>query len=153
MFMRRKMYQESIFILLAIISGAVISIYLPMNSMISKYIASPIAANIIFFLGALVTSVVIFAIFGDINSIRNITNVPAYLLFTGIAGALMVLLATILIPRLGARKMFILLLSGQVIMAIIISHFGLLESPKDPITIRKIMGACVLIIGAIISLV
>jgi len=147
------MFQDLIFILLAIISGAIISIYLPMNSMISRYVASPITANITFFFGALVTSVVIFAIFGDVNSIRNIANVPPYLFITGIAGALMVLLATILIPRLGARKMFILLLSGQVIMAIIISNFGLFESPKDPITIKKIIGASVLIVGAIISLV
>jgi transporter family-2 protein len=147
------MLQDSIFILLAIISGVIISIYLPMNSMISRHIGSPIAATIIFFLGALVTSVVIFAIFGEINTIGNISHVPPYLLITGISGALMVLLATILIPRIGARKMFLLLLTGQVIMAIIISHFGLLESPKDPITIKKIIGASILIIGAIISLI
>ena len=147
------MFKDSIFILLAILSGVIISIYLPMNSVISRYIGSPIAANIAFFLGALITSVTIFVIFGDINSIRNITQVPPYLFITGIAGALMVLLATILIPKLGARKMFVLLLSGQVIMAIIISHFGLLESPKDPITIKKIIGAGILIVGAIISLV
>jgi transporter family-2 protein len=149
--MRRKMLQESIFILFAIISGVIISIYLPMNSMISRYIGSPITANIAFFFGALVTSVVIFMIFGDINTIRNIAKVPPYLFITGVAGALMVLLATILIPKLGARKMFILLLSGQIIMAVIISHFGLLESPKDPITIKKIIGASSLIIGVIIS--
>jgi transporter family-2 protein len=151
--MRRKMVQDSLFILLAILSGAVIAIYLPMNSMIARHVGSPIAANITFFLGALVTSVVIFALFGDFHSLGNISRIPPYLFITGIAGAFMVLLATILIPKLGARRMFLLLLSGQIIMAMIISHFGLLESPKDPITVKKMIGAGVLVIGAIISMI
>jgi transporter family-2 protein len=151
--MRRKMIQDIILLLLAILSGVIIAIYLPMNSMISRYIGSPIAATVTFFFGAFITSVIVFLVFGDISSIRNVTKVPPYLYVTGIAGAFMVLLATILIPRLGARKVFLLLLSGQVIMAIIISHFGLLESPKDPITIKKVLGASLLVIGAIVSFV
>jgi transporter family-2 protein len=146
------MLQESLFIILALLSGVVIAIYLPMNSMISRIIGSPIAATIIFFLGALFSSIIVFIIFGDLKSIRNIIQVPPYLLVTGIAGALMVLLTVVLIPKIGARKMFLLLLSGQVIMAMIVSHFGLFESPRDPISIRKIIGAGAIIIGAVISL-
>lgn len=147
------MVPDSVFIPLAILSGAIIAIYLPMNSMIARHVGSPLAASIIFFLGALVTSIVIFAFFGDIQSLRNISGLPPYLWITGLAGAMMVLLTTLLIPKMGARRMFLLLLSGQVIMAIIVSHFGLFESPKDPVTLRKIVGASVLVIGAIISLV
>jgi uncharacterized membrane protein YdcZ (DUF606 family) len=36
-------------------------------------------------------------------------------------------------------------------MAMIISHFGLFESPKDVITLKKIIGAVLLIAGAAIS--
>ena len=147
------MIQEFSLPLLAILSGVIIAIYLPMNSVIARYTGSPLVATVTFFFGAFITSAVIFIIFGDIGSFRNVAAVPPYLFLTGIAGALMVLLATVLIPTLGARRMFLLLLAGQVIVALIISHFGLLESPKDPLTLKKMAGAGLLVIGAIISFV
>ncbi len=36
-------------------------------------------------------------------------------------------------------------------MAIIVSNYGILASPKDPITIRKILGAILVLGGAILS--
>jgi uncharacterized membrane protein YdcZ (DUF606 family) len=36
-------------------------------------------------------------------------------------------------------------------MAVIVSHFGILESPHDPINMKKLIGASLVIMGAIIS--
>jgi transporter family-2 protein len=58
---------------------------------------------------------------------------------------------TILIPHIGARKFFILLIAGQVLMAIVVSHFGLLESPKDPVNMKKMIGAVLVLSGALFS--
>ena len=63
----------------------------------------------------------------------------------------MVLGTTFLIPKLGARRFFILTITGQILMAIIVSHFGALESPKDPITLKKLFGAALIIVGAAFS--
>jgi transporter family-2 protein len=43
------------------------------------------------------------------------------------------------------------LVSGQILMAIIVSHFGILESPQDPITLRKTLGAILVVAGAVLS--
>jgi bacterial/archaeal transporter family-2 protein len=145
--------QSIIYIFLAIITGAIISIYLPMNSTVAKYFGSPITANVSFFLVSLLTATLIFFLFGDLKTIDNFTKVPPHLFMTGVISALMVLGTTFLIPKLGARKFFVLLLAGQVIMALIISHFGILESPTDPITWKKLAGAAILILGAIVSTV
>jgi transporter family-2 protein len=145
--------QSLLFILLAIVMGAVISVYLPMNSSVSRYFGSAITANISFFLVALLTAILIFALFGDFSSILRLKKVPPYLFLTGVISALMVLGTTFLIPRLGARKLFILLIGGQIVMAMIISHLGILESPKDPITLRKLVGAALLVIGSFVSMV
>ena len=59
---------------------------------------------------------------------------------------------TFLIPHIGARKFFILLIAGQIIMAMAVSHFGLLESPKDPINLTKIIGAIFVFVGVILSI-
>lgn len=127
------------------------SIYLPMNSSVSKYVGSPITANVTFFLTALLTSILIFFLNSQFDTLNKIKEVPAYLYLTGFISAFMILGTTFLIPHLGARKFFILLISGQILMAVIVSHFGILESPKDPISMKKLIGAFVVIIGAFIS--
>ena len=100
---------------------------------------------------ALLTSVFIFFANGQLDTLNKIKEVPVHLYLTGVISALMILGTTFLIPQLGARKFFILLISGQIIMAIVVSHFGILETPKDPISMKKIIGASVVIVGAFIS--
>jgi transporter family-2 protein len=143
--------QSATYTVLALIMGMIMSIYLPMNSSVSKYIGSTITANVTFFVVALFTSILIFIIFGELGTIYNIKAVPKYLYLTGFVGALIVLGTTFLIPHLGARKFFILLIAGQILMAIVVSHFGILESPKDPVNAQKIIGAIFVIIGSVIS--
>ncbi|MEW6609906.1 MAG: DMT family transporter [bacterium] len=140
------------YIILAFLVGVIISIYLPMNSSVSRYLGSPITANISFFMVAFIASIFIFAFFGDYKTVFNIKKVPPYLYLTGLGAALMVLGTTFLIPKIGARKFFLLVMAGQILMAMIISHFGVLESPKDPITFKKIIGVILVVMGAVISL-
>lgn len=80
-------------------------------------------------------------------------NIPAYLFLPGFVAAFMIIGTTYLIPRVGARKFFILVITGQILMGIIISHFGILESPKDAVTLKKMLGALLIVVGALISTV
>lgn len=143
--------QNLLFLIIAVVMGITMSIYLPMNSSVSKYLGSVFAANITFFFVALITSVVLFLMFGEFNTIGRLKDVPVYLYATGIISAVIVLGTTFLIPHFGARKLFILIISGQIIMAIIVSHFGILESPKDQVTIKRLIGALMVIVGAYVS--
>ena len=143
--------QTSLYIMLALLMGVVMSIYLPMNSSVSKHLGSPITANLTFFLVALITSIFIFFVFGKVDTISKLKDVPVYLYLTGFISAFIVLGTTFLLPHIGARKFFILMISGQIVMAMVVSHFGLLTSPQDPITIKKIIGASFVVLGAMIS--
>ena len=131
--------------------GLIMSIYLPMNSSVAKYIGSSITANVIFFTVALLTSALIFLLSGEFDTINHLKEVPAVLYLTGFISAFVVLGTTFLIPHIGARKFFILLITGQIFMAIVVSHFGILESPKDPINLQKMIGAVLVLAGAIFS--
>jgi transporter family-2 protein len=75
------------------------------------------------------------------------------LLVTGVMSALMVLGTIFLLPKLGAGKLFLLQIVGQICMALIVSHFGLFDSAPDPINAQKIIGAAFLVVGAIITVV
>jgi transporter family-2 protein len=140
-------------LILAVVLGAAISIYMPMNGAIAKYAGSPIVANVLFYFVGLLTSLVLLGIFGDFRAILKLKNLPPFLLITGVMSALMVLGTIFLLPKLGAGKLFLLQIVGQIGMAMLVSHFGLLESPQDPITVQKIIGAAFLVVGAIITVV
>ena len=114
-------------------------------------LGSAITANVNFFFFALFTAILIFLIFGQFTTIHHLKEVPSILYITGVISAFVVLGSTILIPHIGARKFFILLIAGQVLMAIVVSHFGLLESPKNPINMKKMIGAILVLTGAIFS--
>jgi len=143
--------QTTIYIVLAFAMGLIMSIYLPMNSSVAKYLGSTITANVTFFFVALLTSVLTLLLSGKFTAINHLKDVPAFLYLTGVISAFVVLGTTFLIPQIGARKFFILLITGQILMAIVVSHFGLLESPKDPINMKKMIGAILVLTGAIFS--
>jgi transporter family-2 protein len=143
--------QTAPYLLVAFFLGIVMSIYLPMNSSVSRYLGSSIAASALFYIVALATTLAIFVFSGEYQSLQKIKNVPGYLYLAGFISAFMIIGTTIIIPRIGARKFFILLVSGQILMAVLVSHLGILESPKDPVNIKKFIGAALVITGAALS--
>lgn len=141
-----------IYIFLALMIGVISAIYLPMNSSVSRYLGSPLTATITFYSVALVTTILMFLLIGDTATLRNIASVPIWLYLTGFISAFIVIAITFLIPKIGARQLVILSIAGQIVMAMIVSHLGVLESPKDPITIKKVVGATLLFAGAVVSI-
>ncbi len=139
------------FMMVTFLLGALMTVYLPMNSAVSRWVGSPITASVIFFAVALLTALILFIVAGEYGTVAKIKDVPGYLYVAGVISVLMIVGTTFLIPKIGARQFFILLVSGQVIMALVVSHLGILESPKDLITLKKIVGAALVVCGVFVS--
>ncbi|MFT5707831.1 MAG: transporter family-2 protein [Oceanospirillaceae bacterium] len=144
--------QTGIYIIFALLIGVVSSIYMPMNASVAKHLGLSLTASISFYFVALATSVALFIFFGEHDTIYKFKSVPPYLLLTGVFSAFIVLSITFLIPILGVRKLTTLTIAGSIITAMVVSHFGMLTSPVDPITIKKLAGASLLFLGAVISI-
>lgn len=136
---------------IAFVIGVIYSLYLPMNSSLSKHLGSPLAANIIFFSIALATTFILFCMSGLSRFISNIKTIPPYLYIPGVLSAFIILGLTFLIPIIGPRKTFIISISGQVLTAMIVGHFGLFNLPNDPLTFKKCIGALFLIMGVVLT--
>ena len=143
--------QTPTFLVTAFLMGVILSTYLPMNSSASRYLGSSIAASFSFFIVATATCLCILLVSGQQQCLAKLKSVPVYLHVAGIISAFFIVGTTFLVPRIGARTFFILLVAGQILMAIVISHFGLLESPQDPVTMKKVAGAILVIAGAVLS--
>ena len=139
------------FFLLTIFLGIILALHLSMNGKVGSELDNARVANAFFWsVGALTAIIVgitgweagIFARFGDINP----------LLFTaGAMGALLVFAIAWLIPRVGAGPIFIILLAGQVLGGLVMSHYGWLGSPREPITLVQIAGALLMVGGAALA--
>jgi bacterial/archaeal transporter family-2 protein len=56
-----------------------------------------------------------------------------------------------LFPVVGAANATIALLFGQIVSSLVLSHYGWLGSPVQPITMRSLLGAAVMLVGVILA--
>ncbi len=69
-----------------------------------------------------------------------------------IVGAVFVTVALYIVPYFGVASMIALFIAGQLVMAAILDNFGILSETANPINIQKIIGLCLLGLGAFITL-
>lgn len=70
----------------------------------------------------------------------------------GIAGVLYITIALLMAPRLGALNFIMTVIVGQLIISLLIDYFGLVGLPRQTISIQKLIGALVVIIGFAITI-
>ena len=73
------------------------------------------------------------------------------LLVAGALGASLVFAIAWLLPQVGAGPVMITLLAGQVMGGLLLSHYGWLGSPVQPITLTKVAGVLVMIVGVALA--
>ena len=106
--------------------------------------------NAIFWTIGAATAILIGLTGWDPTVFSRLKEVPLWLLTAGIMGGALVFGIAWTMPQLGAGTAFVLLIAGQVISGMIFSHFGLLGSPLEPISMIKVVGVVLLIAGAAI---
>ena len=66
-------------------------------------------------------------------------------------GATLVFGIAWIIPQIGASNMTLMLLAGQILSAMTLSHFGLLGFPVQPVSLMNIIGALVMLGGIFLA--
>ena len=135
-------------IALALLMGAIISIYLPMITRTAGILGSGPMANVPFFAVALISSVAIALASGARGAeFQKIASLPLWLLSAGVMSAGMIIGSSFLIPKIGIGAFFVLLVSGQVLAGMVFGYFGLFGVPAGALTLGKVTGALLVIAG------
>ncbi|MER3374960.1 MAG: DMT family transporter [Allomuricauda sp.] len=142
--MKAKMYLYVLMLLL----GVVLAVHLAMNSQVGSTLNNSQMGNAIFWCIGAVTAVIIGLTQWEPEVFTRLKDVPIWLLTAGAIGAALVFGIAWIIPQIGAAPAFLLMIAGQVIAGMVMSHFGFLGAPVEPISITKILGALMLIGGA-----
>lgn len=135
---------------LTLFIGIILSLHLSMNAQVGDILKNPKMGNAIFWTIGGITAIIIGLTAWDPAVFSNLKEVPLWLLTAGAMGAALVFGIAWVIPQVGAGTTFVLLIAGQVIAGMVFSHFGVLGSPVEPISMMKVFGVLLLVGGAAI---
>lgn len=127
--------------------GIVLALHLTMNAQVGVILKNAKMGNAIFWTIGGITAIIIGLTSWDAEVFSRIREVPLWLLTAGAMGAALVFGIAWIMPQIGAGTAFVLMIAGQVITGLVFSHFGLMGSPIEPISVMKILGALLLIGG------
>ncbi len=138
-------------IVVALIAGAVIPTQTSLNNRMATSLSSPILAALVSFVVGTVSLLIYVIASGEkIADVSLARNAPAFAWLGGLLGAFFVASTIILLPRLGVVLTISLVIAGQMIMSLIIDHFGLLGTPVKEINLARVSGVILIGVGAVI---
>jgi transporter family-2 protein len=103
-------------------------------------------ANALFWCVGAATAVAIGLTGWHAGALAGLKDVHPLYLAAGAMGATLVFAIAWLIPQVGPANFFIILLTGQVITGLVLSHKGWL-GPQSPVTPMQAIGAVVMLVG------
>lgn len=139
------------FLLLALVAGAMMPTQAAINNKLAGYVASPISAAFISFLiGTVGLFVYMFATGVPISNLTNIKDAPPIAWIGGLLGAFFVAITVILAPRIGVAMTFSLIVAGQMLITLVLDHYGFLGLPVKEISLARIGGILLITAGVVI---
>lgn len=102
----------------------------------------------------LVSVAVLLLLIPAFPSTANFKGLPGpsewYLYIGGALGVAILAAPILLIPKIGATLTLTAMVLGQLLMALLIDHWGLFNAPRIEINLARIIGLALLIMGAVL---
>ncbi len=139
------------FIFLAILAGMAMPTQATVNSKLAESVNSPIlAAFISFAVGTVALFVYILLTGVPLSKIADSKNAPLIAWIGGFLGAFFVSVMATVVPKIGVALAFSLAIGGQMLVTLLIDHFGWLGVPEKPINLWRVLGAAFITVGVIL---
>ncbi|HJS52188.1 MAG TPA: DMT family transporter [Pyrinomonadaceae bacterium] len=136
--------------LIALLAGAMMPTQAATNNKMASVIESPVLAALISFVVGTIALFAYALLSGEaVSNLASAKDAPPVAWIGGLLGAFFVAAAVTLVPRLGVAMTFSLIVAGQMVMTLIIDHFGLLGVPVKEVSIARIAGI-LLITGGVV---
>jgi transporter family-2 protein len=140
-----------ILIAVAIIIGSLMPIQAAINAELTRLVRHPyLGALISFTIGTLALSIMVMIQGVPIAEIKRLSGASPHLFIGGVLGALFVGASIFLIPKMGATTMIAAFVTGQLLMSVVIDHYGLLGLPTMQITMTRLIGIILLFAGLLL---
>jgi len=144
--------QLSFYALLMCVAGMGIPIMAALNGNLGSKLNSPaLATTILFMVGGVISLAYLFLSGGIPKSpIKGTIPIASYL--GGVFVIFYILSMTWSVPKLGVGSAISMVLLGQVISMTVIDHYGLLGTLKHTISIQRVVGLALMILGVYLTM-
>lgn len=137
-------------LLIVVLAGGATALQAPTNAKLATAVASPVnAAFISFAVGTTVLGIVA-ALMHTRPDFAAARALPWYAWLGGVYGACFVVAAAWGVPRLGVAMTITLMVGGQLLLSLVLDHFGALGVPRQPLNLGRIAGVGLVLAGVLL---
>jgi len=131
-----------LFILTALCAGGLVPVQGSINAHLSKGLNHPLQATFISFFGAVLLLVAVLTVLHpSLPSVSQLRSIPPIYYSGGIYGALFVTTLLVLTPHIGIASTVVATIVGQLILSVILDHFGLFGLERHPVDLSRLIGS------------
>jgi len=136
------------FSLMAIAIGTLMPIQAALNAELGRQLSNPyLSAFVSFSVGTTCLFVLNLILGSQFTQLSLLKEINPGLLLGGILGALFVSSSLFFIPKMGATSMMAAYVTGQLLMSVIVDHYGLFGLTSYQITFQRLLGVGFLLLG------
>jgi len=132
-------------ILIGLAGGVAVGLQSPMASMITQRLGTFESVFIVHIGGAMIALVPLL-IYGG-GKLSQWRSVPWYALGAGIFGLVVIAAISYMIPRVGVAASITTVVAGQLLVGVILDHYGLLGASVRPLDVTRLIGLAVVLAG------
>ena len=130
-----------LFLTLALCVGGLLPIQGSINAHLGKSLNHPLQATVISFFGAIVVLfLLLLALNPPLPSVSQLKSTPALYYTGGIYGVIFVTTILVLAPRIGIANTLVATIIGQLIVSVILDHFGMFGLLRHPVNGFRLLG-------------
>jgi bacterial/archaeal transporter family-2 protein len=132
-----------------VLAGGATALQAPTNARLMTAVGSPVnAAFVSFAVGTAALGIVALLLQArpDVAATRSL---PWYAWVGGLYGAIFVVAAAWGVPRLGVALTITLMVAGQLLIGLILDHFGAFGMPAHPINWGRLAGVALVVCGVV----
>ncbi|MEM1060910.1 MAG: DMT family transporter [Planctomycetota bacterium] len=134
--------------LITVAVGGLVAAQPPVNARLGQLLGNPfLAALVSFTTGTTAIVLTCLARRVPLPTATAVASVPWWGWVGGLLGAVFVVSAIVITPRLGAAAFIAAIVTGQMLTSVLLDHFGLVGLPKRPVDWVRVAGAALIIGG------
>lgn len=131
--------------LVGLLGGVAVGIQSPIAGKMGQRIGGTAGSFIVHLSGLILSGLLL--IFRGGENIRDWHKLPWYMFFAGAFGLILYLTINYTLPRVGSTMMITLIIVGQLLMGVLVDHFGWFGVTVRPIDLTRIAGVLLLFGG------
>lgn len=145
------MTRTIVYMLMAVLAGAMMPTQAATNNKMAGVVDSPLIASLISFLVGTLAIAIYMAVTGtSFGNLASAKDAPPIAWIGGLFGAFFVVATVMLVPRIGVALTFSLVIAGQMLVTLVIDHYGLLGIDVRPVSWARIAGIVLITLGVVL---